>query len=169
VFLVFAAVSSLVQAQTPIDASGDTAFVQQERTGGRFGLGAAIGAPSGFAAKLWMGDWSALQMSFGGDLGEHRSIALTVDYVVASHPIESPDDSFEIPIYMGAGAKFDGDFQDKASVAIGPRAVFGASIVMKELPVDIYVEIAPTFYLLDLNSFSPSWAVDGQVGAHYYF
>lgn len=168
-FLVLAAVCPVVFAQTPIDSSEDSAFVLQERVGGRLGLGAAIGAPSGLAGKLWFGDWSALQMSLGGDLGEHRSLALTADYVVAYHPIESPDDSFELPLYIGAGAKVDGDFQDKPSLAIGPRVVFGASIVVKDLPVDVYAEIAPTFYLLDLASFSPSWAVDGQIGAHYYF
>ncbi len=166
--IMFVVVGS-VFAQTPIENPSDSAFVLQERVGGRLGLGAAIGAPAGFSAKLWLGDWSAFQMSFGGDLGEHRSVALTADYVSSFHPIESPDPSFELPLYVGAGLKIDGDFQEDFSIAIGPRAVFGVSLVVTDMPVDLYVEVAPTFYLLDSDRFSPSWAVDGQIGAHYYF
>ncbi len=158
-----------VFGQTPIDSTADSSFVTAQRAGGKLGLGAAIGAPAGFAAKLWLENWSAFQMSIGGDLGEHRSLALTADYVTAFHPIESPDPAFEVPLYVGAGIKVDGDFQQEDSIAIGPRGVFGISVVVTEMPMDLYVEIAPTFYLFDMATFAPSWSMDGYIGAHYYF
>ena len=155
-------------AQTPIASSDDASFVNQERVGGELGVGMGLGAPTGVVAKYWLGDWTAVQAGFGGDLGEHRSLSLTVDYVVSFRPMEVPDALFSLPIYMGAGLKVDANLQATSAVALGPRWVVGASLVVPDLPLDLYIEVVPTFYLMELPAFSPSLAMDGQIGIHYY-
>ena len=155
-------------AQTPIASSDDASFVNQERVGGELGVGMGLGTPTGVVAKYWLGNWTAVQAGFGGDLGEHRSLSLTVDYVVSFRPMEVSDSLFSLPIYMGAGLKVDADLETDAAVALGPRFVVGASLVVPDLPLDLYIEVVPTFYLVELPAFSPSWAMDGQIGIHYY-
>ena len=70
-------------AQTPVDSTlSRGGAVNAEHAGGPFGLGLAVGAPTGVAGKLWLGDWSAFQFSAGGDVGVFQDVAVTADYVL---------------------------------------------------------------------------------------
>ena len=61
------ALSLDVAAQTPTSTSMDRMGpVSAEHTGGNFGMGIAVGAPTGVTGKLWLEDWTAVQFSFGG-------------------------------------------------------------------------------------------------------
>ena len=42
--------------------------VSAEHTGGNFGMGIAVGRPTGVTGKLWLEDWTAVQFSVGGAL-----------------------------------------------------------------------------------------------------
>lgn len=151
-------------AQTPTGPADDGAAPVAERAGGAFGIGAAIGAPSGFTGKLWMGQSSALQFSAGGRLGTPGTLAASVDYVVVMRPFDVSDDAFTVPIYVGAGFKTDVDVINDLAL-LGPRAVGGVSVLVPDLPTEFYVEVAPTFYFMERLS----WSVDGQMGVRYYF
>ena len=48
---------------------------------------------------------------------------------------------------------------------MGPRGVFGASLLVPDLPIDFHAEIAPTLYFVEYFG----WSVDGQIGFRYYF
>jgi hypothetical protein len=153
-------------AQTPIQGSSRGSQVAPERQGGPLGLGIAVGAPSGFTGKYWLGNWSALQFSAGGDSGVIGDLAATTDYVLQFRPFHTGVREVSVPMHIGAGANFGGNTdQDVVGrVLIGPRAVAGLSVLFRDLPVGIYVETAPTFYLIPKFT----WSIDGQIGIRYY-
>ncbi len=140
--------------------------VKNERQGGPLGLGVAMGAPSGLSGKVWIGDWMATQFSVGGDMGWLGDLSVTGDYVFHIRPLNTNNPEYSVPLYGGLGVNLATNtvlLQD--SIWVGIRAVFGATVLVKALPVDLYLETAPTFYVVD----EPSWAVDGQMGVRYYF
>jgi hypothetical protein len=148
-------------AQAPIEGAGGSS----ERAGGPFGIGVAIGAPAGATGRLWLGDWSAIQFTAGGDLGSFKRLGGTADYVVTFRPFQVEDNAYAIPLHIGGGVNIDLDLAGATGVVlIGPRAVFGASLMVPDLPVDFHAEIAPTVYFLE----QPGWSVDGQIGFRYY-
>ncbi len=153
------------QAQVPIEVPMGPVFSSQERQGGAFGLGLAIGAPTGLHGRLWLSQFSALQFSVGGDNGVQRSISTSLDYVVRLHSFQQPDGEYTIPVYVGAGARFETEIWGDLELSFGPRAVGGIAVFVKDMPLDFYFEIAPAIYLVE----NAGWSIDGQIGAHYYF
>jgi len=71
-----------------------------------------------------------------------------------------------VPLHIGAGFNIGGNFNDNyvGVWRIGPRFVLGVSVLMRDLPIDIYVETAPTFYVYS----QPGWSIDGQIGLRKY-
>ena len=140
--------------------------VKKERQGGPLGLGIAIGAPTGLSGKLWMGDWMALQFSAGGDVGRIGDFAGTVDFVVHSRPFNTATSEYSVPIYFGGGLVMSTNtYEQLGDVMLGPRGTVGMSVLVKELPTELYFETNPTIYLYE----EVSWSVDGQIGVRYYF
>jgi hypothetical protein len=159
-------------AQVPVSSTMDrTGAVNVEHMGGPFGIGLGLGAPSGVAGKLWVSDWSAFQFSAGGDIGEFNDLVAVVDYVFQFRPFESGSTDVSVPLHVGGGFNVGGntysgggDAYDGGGWRIGPRAVIGLSVLIKTLPVDIYVETAPTIYIFE----EPGWSFDGQIGIRHY-
>ena len=161
------ALTLTANAQTPVDnAMSRSGRVSSEHTGGRFGLGVGLGAPTGLTGKMWLGDWSAVQFSVGGDIGVFNDVAGVVDYVFQFRPFDTGEPDVSVPLHIGAGVNVGGNLYENITGVwrIGPRAVIGLSVMMKTLPIDIYVETAPTIYVVD--SFGIS--MDGQIGIRHY-
>jgi len=160
-------------AQTPIEGSAassasdsSSAPVSDERQGGPFGLGVAIGAPSGVTGRLWFGDWSALQFTAGGNLGVPNSLSVSADYTIVFRPFKVTDNAYSVPLHIGGGVNVDVDLETGATrLLMGPRAVFGASLLVPDLPIDFHAELAPTVYFVEFLG----WSIDGQIGVRYYF
>jgi len=154
-------------AQVPLDTEAyQVSTTTAERLGGPMGLGACLGMPSGLSGKLWLGHEYAVQFSFGGDWGVFKDLAATADYLVHFRPINVEGDDFALPVHVGGGVKIDVNFAiPGGQLMLGPRVVLGGSVLVPTLPVDLFAEIAPTLYLYE----SLGWAVDGQIGARYYF
>ena len=154
------------RAQVPIDGSFSGATTTRERLGGDFGLGGCLGTPTGISGKLWLGTDNAVQFSLGGDWGQFRDIAATADFLVHFRPINVEGDDFALPLYAGGGVKTDVNWSDPGGqLLLGPRVVLGGTVLVPTLPVDLFLEIAPTVYVYD----TPGWSMDGQIGARYYF
>ena len=128
-------------------------------------MGLAIGAPTGVHGRLWLGQFSAIQFSAGGDNGKTRSLSASLDYVIRLHSFQGADGEYTIPIYAGGGARFGTEFWGDVDLSFGPRAVGGIAVFVKDMPLDFFFEIAPALYVVE----NPGWSVDGQIGAHYYF
>jgi hypothetical protein len=158
-------------AQVPVSSTMDrTGSVNAEHMGGPFGIGLGLGAPSGVAAKLWISDWSAFQFSAGGDIGEFQDLVMVADYVLQFRPFDTGDPDVSVPLHIGGGLNVGGNTYSGGEVydggvwRIGPRAVIGVSVLLKSLPIDIYVETAPTIYIIE----EPGWSIDGQIGIRHY-
>jgi hypothetical protein len=157
---------SLAVAQVPIEAPPIApVFSNTERLGGAFGAGVSMGTPTGFTGRLWFSRDSALQFSAGGNLGQRGSLTASMDYIVAREHMAEAEGNYFITTYVGAGVGYDSEFLDgNKSLAFGPRLVGGASVTLPTLPIDIFIQVSPTVFVVD----SLSWSMGGQIGAHYY-
>jgi len=164
--LVLGALTAPAFAQNKVDPPRFGSAVKGERRGGPLGLGIAIGAPTGISGKLWIGDWMGLQFSAGGDIGRIGDFAGTIDYVVHFRPFNTATSEYSVPIYFGGGFVLSTNtYEQYGDVMLGPRATAGLSVLVKELPTELYFEVNPTFLVYE----DVSWSVDGQIGVRYYF
>jgi hypothetical protein len=153
-------------AQVPLDGSFAASSASRERLGGDFGLGGCLGTPTGLSGKLWLGSDNAVQFSLGGDWGQFRDLAGTADFLVHFRPINVEGDDFALPLYAGGGVKMDVNWQvPGGQLLLGPRVVLGGTVLVPTLPVDLFLEVAPTVFVYD----TVGWVMDGQIGARYYF
>ncbi len=160
------ALSNAADAQVPVSTPPPQQGGSAERAGGPLGLGVGIGAPSGLTGKMWLGDWSGVQFSAGGDAGRLGDVAVTVDYVAHLRPIQPPTESVSIPLHIGVGVNLSTNITEMTgTLTTGPRLVLGASIMVRDVPADFFMETAPTFYFYELLT----WSFDGQMGVRYYF
>jgi hypothetical protein len=128
------------------------------------GLGAGImfGDPTGFSVKAWTNDTQAFDFGIGYSfIPAAKRISLHADYLFHLNGIEYTNG--RIPIYYGFGARLR--FRQSVSGSFGARGVIGALYFLKEVPVDIFFEIAPVFQLLPETALN----FDGALGARYYF
>jgi hypothetical protein len=153
-------------AQAPVESSSRGAKVAPERRGGPLGMGIAVGAPTGFTGKYWLGSWSAFQFTAGGDSGKVGDLAATGDYVLQFRPFHSGVEDVSVPMHIGGGLNLGGNIDKRTGGRwlLGARAIGGLSVLFRDLPVGIYFEAAPTFYLID----DLTWSIDGQIGIRYY-
>ena len=136
---------------------------------GTLGVGLILGEPTGISAKLYLKDDQAIQAAvgfafLGGGLQVHG------DYVF--HPfILQERASFVLPFYVGPGVRlisYD-DGRDERSFAVGLRAVAGMVFDFKEIPLDVFVEVAGVaeYWFKDGEGFNP--ALNAAAGARFYF
>ena len=140
--------------------------VSAEHTGGDLGVGIAVGAPTGIAVKLWLEEWTAVQFSAGGALGQYNDIAATADYLLQFRPFDVGDPEVSVQVHLGPGIHVGGNTAAEMTGRwlVGPRGVGGFSIMKRDMPFDIYMEIAPTIYLVD----GAGWSMNGQIGLRNY-
>ncbi len=137
-------------------------------------LGLIIGEPTGVSGKLYLQDDRAVQGALGftfvtGGFHAHA------DYVF--HPwILEERDAFTLPAYVGPGVRF---LQHQAGrgasddFRVGARAVAGLLFDFKEIPLDVFVEVAGIleyrFGSDDADVNGAGLALNGGLGARYYF
>jgi hypothetical protein len=140
---------------------------------GSLGVGIIIGEPTGVAAKLYLDDDNAIQAAAGGAfIG--GGLQVHADYLW--HPwILEERDSFTMPVYLGPGARFI--YYDKPDssddfVGVGVRAVGGILFDFKEIPLDVFLEVAGViewqFGEADEDQ-GVGFAINAGAGARYYF
>ena len=136
---------------------------------GSIGFGACIGAPSGLTGKIYFAEGLATQFSVGGDLGQIGDAGVTVDLIQHLPSLNDPLDGYSVPIYIGGGVTASSKVEPSGTnTFIGLRGVFGLLMTADGLPVEIYIETAPSIYVI-ASQLPFSWGVDGQLGFRYYF
>ena len=145
----------------------------KERTGGGFGAGLLLGSLNGASLKGWDGDTHGIQFRLGS--GGLNSFALSVTYEHHLRPLTVTDRSFSLPFYVGGGLRFkvDGD-QSPLRMEGGLEGVAGMSIMVPDLPVEVFMEARPSVVLYNRlvgteESMYLGFQVEGGVGVHYYF
>ena len=141
---------------------------------GAFGVGIIIGEPTGLCAKLYLRDDQAIQaaVALSAVVGGFQVHA---DYLF--HPLILEErDAFTLPAYVGPGVRLlqhaagrDGDDDFR----VGLRVVGGILFDFKELPLDVFAEVAGVAeYTFGSESDSVNGfglALNGGIGARYYF
>lgn len=129
------------------------------------GLGVRIGEPTGFNAKYWINADNALSFNLGYTLfSENSQVNLSVDYLYHSYElINIPENQNSIPFFYGFGARLITSRNSPSS--FGARGIAGVAYFLKDIPVDIFIELAPVFRLLP----STRLDFDAGIGARYFF
>ena len=137
----------------------------------KFGLGVIIGEPTGLSAKYWTSSTTALDFALGwGFVDENNGngngdgsnwIHFHMDYLW--HSFEAISSTERFPLYYGIGGRVNTREGDNTSFAI--RGVIGLAWMPHDAPVDIFIELAPSLRLTESTGF----AIDGGLGARYYF
>lgn len=160
---------SVVIALVAVESAASAQAVEK----GAVGVGIIIGEPTGIAAKLYLDDNTAIQAAVGGAfIG--GGLQVHADYVF--HPwILEERDSFTMPVYLGPGARFiyydNGDGADDF-VEIGARAVGGLLFDFKEIPLDVFLEVAGVLewrFGEAEDDKGLGLAINAGAGARYYF
>jgi hypothetical protein len=145
-------------------ASADPVDVDVDLANGPegFGVGLAFGEPSGLSLAVRPGgprmiqahaSWSLLRDRFrvGADL---------LQDVVVLHP---EGGGVELPIYVGLGVALS--FSNDDDDLIGARVPIGLAVRPASTPVDVFLEVAPTMWLLP----ETHGDAEGVIGFRVYF
>lgn len=131
---------------------------------GPFGVGIMLGEPTGIVAKYWFNRlWSvdgAFAWSFtqGGFFYTHADLLYNIYNILESQ-------NFSLPVYVGVGARLLFGGLTLTNNIFGIRIPVGVNFILRQLPVDLFVEVAPGIDLIPDSNFS----FGGGVGARYYF
>jgi hypothetical protein len=152
------------------DSGSSSARVSGGVEKGTFGVGLIVGLPIGISAKLYLKDDQAVQGAFGINFVS-GGVHLHGDYVFHPYILQDKEE-FTMPVYVGPGARLvqyregrDGDNY----LALGARGVAGMLFDFKELPLDVFLEVALVleYGFADDQGFAAT--IDVGAGARYYF
>ena len=151
-------------APAPLDAAATGRPVDK----GAFGVGIVLGEPTGLCAKLYLDDDTAIQGALGFNFYD-TGIQVNAEYVL--HPwIVQERDAFVLPFYIGPGVRFiqyDGGRDGDEHYAVGIRGVVGMLFDFKEVPLDVFLEVAGVLeYDFDEGAGA---ALNLGAGVRYYF
>ena len=131
---------------------------------GLLGLGVMVGEPTGFSAKLWLGNHVALDAALAYSYLWHGSgVNLHGDLLFHTGSLVPGIVGF-LPLYAGVGARVRlANGVDNPMLA-GLRIPFGAEYVLPIIPIGVFLEVAP---ILDFAS-GISFNGNSSVGIRYY-
>jgi hypothetical protein len=130
---------------------------------GKLGVGIIVGEPTGASVKYWLNDTMALDGALGWSYRPHSDLYLHSDVLWHNFDL-IPVSQGRLPLYFGVGGlvRFRDDNEDNQ---VGIRAPVGLSYMFDNVPIDIFVEVAPAI------DFAPDvrGEVTGGVGIRYWF
>ena len=146
-----------------------------------FGLGLELGTPSGLNGKYFLSPDNALNFGLGYVYRHYYAcdgLHLYLDYLW--HPfVLTSADAFELPFYVGVGGRFWNfdygcDRNDRNCVydasAFGVRIPLGLSFDFNRVPLDIFVQLTPTFdFYRGYRDRDFYLGFDFSIGARFWF
>ena len=128
-----------------------------------FGAGIMVGQPTGFSGKIWANEINAMDFGVGFSFAkDDNGVNLHADYLWHSFSAIQSEEKFVL--YYGPGLKLKAG-NSKVGTKFGIRAVLGLEWMASQSPIDVFLEIAPLFYVAPGTQFK----VDAAFGARYYF
>ena len=128
-----------------------------------FGLGVVVAGPTGITAQYIYGKGKDVSASLGWGADSYH---LNLDHHWNRRNWIKAD-GVSINVYFGLGVRwryFQG--RDNAlAQEIGLRAPFGVQHIFKQVPIQIFFELAPALILIDHTGF----VIDLALGARYFF
>ena len=130
---------------------------------GHYGIGLALGEPSGFSVKKFTDGTQAFQYMVGYSLesGE-EGLSLGVDYLLHNYDIITAEKG-SIPLYYGLGIHLK-SYNDDGS-QLYARVPLGVAYEISDFPADLFFEFAPGIAVLP----APALVTNFAIGGRFYF
>jgi hypothetical protein len=132
------------------------AAADSEQRRGPIGVGLMVGDPVGVSVMYRSDASQALSLGAGFDMGGSGDLHLHADYLRSYYPLDPNDwkEGLAAP-YAGIGVRvrFLEDEDDDA----GLRVPLGVTIQVRDLPIDVFAEVAPVFVVLPDLDFDVDW------------
>jgi hypothetical protein len=127
-----------------------------------FGAGIMVGQPTGFSAKNWVNEINAIDFGLGFSFAKDEGgVHIHADYLWHSFTAIQATEKFVV--YYGPGLKLKTGKNNDAQLGI--RGVLGLDWMSSQMPIDVFMEIAPVFNFVPGTGFK----IDAAFGARYYF
>ncbi len=170
------AVATAASAQTQLwgqptttTTTGDT--LADLKGGGAFGLGFTAGSRNGLTMKIWPSRSHGIVIDVGAPTFL-RSMAIAIGYRAHFKPLVPASRSIAALPYFGINFRTRLMFIDPVFAELGGGLLFGASVVVPDWPVELFVEAGPMFvFWKDPESGDIGFGldVDGLAGIRLYF
>ena len=130
---------------------------------GHYGIGLALGEPSGFSVKKFTDGTQAFQYMVGYSLksGE-EGLNLGVDYLLHNYDIITAEKG-SIPLYYGLGIHLKSHNGDGSQLYA--RVPLGVAYEISDFPADLFFEFAPGIAVLP----APELVTNFAIGGRFYF
>ncbi|MCX7678051.1 MAG: DUF3996 domain-containing protein [Spirochaetes bacterium] len=131
----------------------------------KVGIGAILGDPSGFTAKLLLNNTDALCFGIGPSGSD--GFYLYLDYLRHFRGVFPLN---ELSLYLGAGAGLHHHDEktkhhEEDEVSLEARLPVGISYMFHKVPVEVFLELAPALEIIPDIDFD----IRGGIGARYFF
>lgn len=158
---VVPATGPVVPRSRPLGAGFRDVLTPRDQRNG-LGLGLVVGDATGLSFKRWNGPDTAVQAAVAWDFGGNRDeLHLNLDYL--NHlPMDQTRQDGLVALYYGAGVRMKTHPRDDR---FGLRVPLGISFLPARVPVDLFVEIAPTLDLVPRTDLDMGL----ELGARLYF
>ena len=137
-------------------------------TAGSLGIGAHIGGGynNGVSAKYWIDQENAIDAALSFASGDYEYTYFHADYLVHRFGLVNVEDG-KIPLHFGLGVFTESSamYSSDTVSTSGLRVPVGFSYLLKDAPLDLYMEVAPTVVSGDISGFY----IAGSFGFRYYF
>lgn len=135
--------------------------------GGPFGLGIILGSPTGIDGKLRLSPRNAIDFGVGAAFANERGLHVHVDYLFQPAYLTQTE-SFNLPLYVGLGGRvLVHESKDGDDVHLGFRFPVGIAFEFRRIPIDVFIEIAVIFDVIQHNS--DIIDLNAGAGLRYYF
>ncbi len=126
----------------------------------KIGAGIIVGEPTGFSFKYWLTEKTALDAGLAWSFLDENAFQIQADYLIHNFTLIKVSEG-KLPFYFGIGGrlKFSND------VIFGIRVPVGLAYILKDAPIDVFLEFVPILDLLPKTDFTISAAIGGR----YFF
>ena len=126
---------------------------------GQASVGVILGEPTGLSAKLWIDERAALDIAVAWSFTNTGLVYVHLDY--QQHFPSFDVESGRLPWFVGIGAKV----YIGADVTIGGRVPIGLVYEFAEVPLELFLEVAPGMRFFPATQFD----VGAGIGLRYRF
>ncbi len=125
----------------------------------RYEAGVIIGQPTGLSAKYWVSRLAAFDAALAWSFADNGSFEIHASLLYHLFYIDVDRDTF--PVYLGLGPVF----YLRDDVAIGARVPIGITYLFEDVPLSLFLEIAPVVEVIPESGFD----ITGGVGVRVVF
>lgn len=139
----------------------------------KFGPGVIIGEPTGLSAKLWLSNNNALAFGLGWSVQGYRFNGFDPDYNRVTrthfhvdylwHSFNAISSGGRFPLFYGIGGRINSGPEYNGTFGI--RGVLGIAWLPRSTPLEIFIEVVPTLFLVNSTGFG----IDAGFGARVFF